>query len=292
MNHLLFVINPISGGIDKSDLYSQIDTCCSQRSVQFSILETKGENDQKRIKKAIEEKKPDTVVACGGDGTINLVAQVLLGNKDLKLGIMPLGSANGLATELGIPEDTVAAIDIIIGQKTIDMDVLRVNDDHLSLHLSDIGFNATLIKRFEASGSRGKMAYARHFFTTLFKKKPRKYHFDFGYTKFNQRAEMVVFANATKYGTGAVVNPEGQLDDGKFEVCIFKPYPWYAIFSLAYRFFTGKMKNSRYVDILTAEELHLSTRQEDTLQIDGEDLGDFKKVHVKIEPAQLKVIKP
>ncbi|UII28084.1 YegS/Rv2252/BmrU family lipid kinase [Fulvivirga maritima] len=291
MSHLLFVINPISGGIDKSDLQKQIESCCKKQQAEYSIIETKGKNDQERISDRIKEISPDTVVACGGDGTINLVANVLLGYDNIKLGIMPLGSANGLATELNIPEDVEDSLEIILAGKTIHMDILRINKEHISLHLSDIGFNATLIKRFEASGSRGKMAYARHFFTTLFKKKARKYQFDLGYTKFNQRAEMVVFANATKYGTGAVVNPEGQLDDGKFEICIFKPSPWYAMFSLAYHFFTGNMKRSRYVSILTAEELRLYTKKADTLQIDGEDLGEYTEVYVQIEPAQLHVIR-
>ncbi|MBL3654710.1 diacylglycerol/lipid kinase family protein [Fulvivirga sediminis] len=291
MNHLLFVVNPISGGIDKSDLHHQIDGCCKTHQAEYSIIETKGKNDKERIADRIKELSPDIVIACGGDGTINLVANVLLGKDNVKLGILPLGSANGLATELDIPEDIEGSLEIILAGKTIHMDVLRINKKYISLHLSDIGFNAALIKRFEASGSRGKLAYARHFFATLFKKKTRKYQFDLGYTKFNQRAEMVVFANATKYGTGAVVNPEGHLDDGKFEICIFKPSPWYAMFSLAYHFFTGQMKRSRYVSILSAEELHLSTKKSDILQIDGEDLGEYKKVHVQIEPAQLHVIR-
>ncbi len=90
MKRLLFVINPISGGIDKSNLKSELKTCCTESNVAFDLIETKGDNDHKLISERIDKTRPEAVVACGGDGTINLVAQVLLG-KGISMGIIPLG---------------------------------------------------------------------------------------------------------------------------------------------------------------------------------------------------------
>ncbi|UII33898.1 diacylglycerol kinase family lipid kinase [Fulvivirga ulvae] len=291
MNKILFVVNPISGGIDKSDLKTELKSCCTESNVAFDLIETKGEDDHRLISEEIEKSKPDAVVACGGDGTINLVAQVLLG-KGISLGIIPLGSANGLATELLIPKNIRKAVKIIIKNHVIDMDVLRINGKFLSLHLSDVGFNAKLIKNFDEGGSRGKLAYAAHFFKVLFKKAPSKYTFIMGENSFRRRAEMVVFANASKYGTGAVVNPDGCLYDKKFEVCIFKPYPWYAIFRLAFDFFTGRMKQSPYVKIFSTTNIVVRSKKKVPLQVDGEVMGDFKQVKVTLEDVPLPIIVP
>lgn len=291
MNEILFVINPISGGIDKTGLKNEITACCRNVSLYFNIIETTGNEDERHIAKEIENLKPNTVVACGGDGTINLIAHLLLG-KGINLGIIPLGSANGLARELLIPKNIKAAVDIIKTRNIIALDVLRINGQYLSLHLSDVGFNAKLIRNFDEGGSRGKLAYATHFFKLLFKRAPRKYTFIHHGRRFKRRAEMVVFANASKYGTGAVVNPDGRVDDGKFEVCIFKPYPWYAIFRLAFDFFTGGVKRSPYVKIFPTNAIIVQSRKPVLLQVDGEVIGDFTEVEVTMDKEQLPVIVP
>lgn len=289
MNKILFVINPISGGRDKTGLCQEIDSFCKNNDIQTEIMETTGKNDLDRIDKKLEQTQPDTVVACGGDGTINLVAQALL-KKNVTLGIIPLGSANGLATELLIPRDVKKALDIIKENNILSIDVIQINEKHISLHLSDVGFNAKLIKHFDQGRTRGKLGYVTHFFKTLHKKSPRRYLFNVHGNKFRRKAEMVVFANASRYGTGAVVNPEGVINDNKFEVCIFKPYPWYAIFRLTFDFFTGRMKKSPYVKIFSTTEITVKANRDVPLQIDGEVIGDFKTVHVKMLDKQLPII--
>jgi len=290
MRKLLFVINPISGGISKTGLEKEIKTFCKDKA-DFTFIETTGEKDQQRISDKIESYKPSDVIACGGDGTVNLVAELLLG-KSINLGILPLGSANGLATELNIEEDIEEAIEIIINNVSKAIDTLLINDVHYCLHLSDIGLNAKLIKRFSNGSQRGKLGYARHFFETMFKKKPKHYTFQFDEWSAEYSAEMVVFANAKKYGTGAIVNPDGKMDDGKFEVCIFKPYPWYALFRLTYLFFSGKLNYSPFVKIYSTREVELKCDSPEHLQIDGELMGKHKHVSVKVIEKKLKVLVP
>lgn len=289
MSKLLFVVNPISGGRDKTDLQEQISSSCKVNDIPFSILETKGKNDLELIQGEIDKYLPETVVACGGDGTINLVARAILG-KQVNLAIVPLGSANGLANELLIPAAVKKALDVIHQKRVVKIDVLRINESHISLHLCDVGFNAKLIKHFDEGRMRGKMAYVAYFFKTLLKKSPRRYTFLIQGNRFSRRAEMVVFANASKYGTGAVVNPDGVINDQKFEVCIFKPHPWYAIFRLTFDFFTGRMKKSRYVKIISTDKVSVKANKAVTLQVDGEVIGEFKNIEVEMHGEQIPVI--
>ncbi len=291
MRKLLFIINPISGGIEKKGLKSKISDICERDGITCSFLKTTGRNDKRHIIDKIDEVSPTDVIACGGDGTVNLVAQVLL-ERNAKLGIVPLGSANGLAEELGILEDLDVALDIIVRNNAAEIDALYVNEKHLCLHLSDVGLNAKLVKRFERKSGRGKLGYARHFFETLFKQKPIKFTFKTEDQSFEERAEMVVFANAKKYGTGAIVNPVGKIDDGLFEVCIFKPYPWYAIFRLTYLFFTGKLNYSPFVKIFSTKSITIEGDKPEHLQVDGETVGKHRKISVALASNKLKILKP
>lgn len=289
MRTILFVINPISGGINKKTLKDEIHKFFSRENMEVRFFLTTGTDDPAKLEDELQGKHPDTVVACGGDGTINLVANVLLG-KDITLGILPMGSANGLATELGIPTALQQALAILRANKTREMDVLHINQTYISLHLADLGFNAKLIKRFEQAGKRGKIGYARQFIRTLMTQESMRYYFLMENETFSRRAQMVTFANARKYGTGAVVNPDGKIDDGVFEVCIFRPYPWYALFGIFLRFFTGSLKKSKYVKIHSVNDVTVYTRKPEMLQVDGETVGEYNEVEVVIHPDKIRVL--
>lgn len=289
MRKILFIINPISGDIDKKGIRKAISKVCNVEDLEFAFFETTGRSDLEKIENEIQSFQPSVVVACGGDGTVNLVARALL-KKDIKLGIIPLGSANGLATELDLPDDEIEALKVILKEKSELIDVLTINEKHICLHLSDTGLNAKLIKRFEKGSTRGKLGYARYFFETLFNKNALNYTFSTEEKEFKYKAEMVVFANAKKYGTGAVVNPMGTMGDGKFEICVFKPYPWYAIFRLTYLFFTGRLNYSPFVKIFSTRKVVVTIEKPEQLQIDGESIGKFKKLEVEILSEQLAVL--
>lgn len=290
-NKVLVVLNPISGGIKKDEVNELFSILSKKYNVKQEIFKTQGNNDAKRLNERIVDFNPDAVLAGGGDGTINLAANCIL-NKNIPLGIIPLGSANGLATELEIPDDIEEAYKIALKGKPFPIDVLEVNGKYISLHLSDIGFNANLIRRFEAEEERGKFAYVKQFFKEYLVNKPSRYTFSYNGNTFSKKALMVVFANATKFGTGAIINPKGRLNDGRFETCIVKPYPWHAIFGIAASFFFGNIDKSRYVKMLTCKNITVTMRRAQAIQVDGEIIGSFKKVTARILPEKIMVIKP
>ena len=100
----LFVVNPISGDKDKDDILSYIQDFCKKRTLTHVIFKTTGEEDEREIRKTIQEDDPEVVVAVGGDGTVNLVAKIVSGTKRV-LGIIPMGSGNGLSKDLNIPQN-------------------------------------------------------------------------------------------------------------------------------------------------------------------------------------------
>src|SRR5690606_41307289 len=103
---------------------------------QLTVWETTGEDDQSKIRKLVQEGQFDAILIGGGDGTIKMVVESVL-DSNHTVGIIPLGSANGLATSLGIG-NLEAAIEAVINSREIKMDAIKINGE-LSLHLSDFG---------------------------------------------------------------------------------------------------------------------------------------------------------
>ena len=100
---------------------------------------------------------------------------------------------------------------------------------------------------------------------------------------------MLVVANAGKFGTGAVINPKGKLNDGKFEIIIIKPYPWWFVFPLIGAFITGNFTRMNYVDVLSVESVHIEMDEPSEMQIDGEIMEEMKSIDIKIIPGAVKV---
>lgn len=283
---ILFVINPISGGKKKQDHESAIRNYFKDRPEKIECFLLDGESDQQSISHWLESYRPDKVIAVGGDGTVSMVARCLL-NSNIPMGILPAGSANGMAAELGLPDDINSALDIVAGNQTTPCDVLKINEEHYCLHLSDIGLNAKLIRYFEEGSLRGMLGYAKVALKVLMRKRMMKISLHSKSKEVQREALMVILANARKYGTGAVINPDGRLDDGVFEVILIKKLALSEIFKAMIDH--GRF-NPKKFEILPADSITITTDHRADFQVDGEYLGKTKKVHASVMPSALKIL--
>lgn len=284
---ILFVINPISGGKVKVEWENLVRDFFKNRETPIEFYILTGENDTDSLNHWIERLNPATVVAVGGDGTVSLVAKAVLG-KDIGLGILPAGSANGMARELGIAEDIATALEIVVKNNTKQADVIDVNG-HICLHLSDIGLNARLIKHFEEGKLRGKLGYATKVIKTLWTNSPMTVTVHVHGKEVVMKALMVALANARMYGTGAVINPEGDLYDGEFEVVIMKRL---AISELFKMWLKPQPFNPDKIKIYPATSVSIQTTRKVHFQVDGEYLGKVHTVEAKVVAGQLKLVIP
>jgi diacylglycerol kinase (ATP) len=287
---VLFVVNPISGGTDKSELSGIIAEVLNKTNIFYKYFYTSGNNDENDLSLVIKGFHPDVVTAIGGDGTCSLIAQCIVGS-DISLSIVPLGSANGLATELNIPKNIRTAVELILSGKIKNIDTIKINGKQC-IHISDIGLNARCIKRFEEEKRRGLYGYAKQFFKELWYSKPSKYTFVHEKGNFKKRAHLVAIANATKYGTGALINPNGKIDDGKFEICIVKPYPIWGLLTIAAAIFFGYLDKIKYAEIKSFKKIRIIKKKKISIHIDGELLRDTNIIDAEINPGALRVILP
>lgn len=287
---LLFIVNPSSGPKMKKEMEPVIAGLLKGQDFTWEFLTTTGSGDADRIRNCLEELKPKTVVGVGGDGTLNLVAGQLI-HTNIPLGIIPAGSANGLAYNLEIPSDVEKALHIILKNRTTAMDVLLLNNSHHCLHLADVGLNARVVKRFEKEGSKGIGGYAIQLLKELFtKNRSIKFQLKTPHNPKEIKAEMLVISNAKSYGTGALINPEGKIDDGKFELVLLKPYPWWYIFRLLLSAFRGNLHRMENVKVISNNEMLIAFRQPQDIQVDGEIVEGLHTLKVKLLPGALKVI--
>jgi len=281
----VFVVNPISGDVDKTNISNLVNNFSLENNIDCIVYETTGNDDGAKIKSLFEVHHPERVIIAGGDGTIKMTAEALE-KDDIIFGILPAGSANGLAVDLNLPATIQENLNIAFFGPYKPIDMIDINGLK-SLHLSDIGLNADLIKNYEKSTTRGKLGYALQVITTLSDMdEPFEANIICEEKTLTCHARMIVIANAQKYGTGVIINPKGKMDDGFFEVIVFKNFDL-LIFG---KIIVGNMPlNSDDVEIITTKKANITTNVPVNFQVDGEFCGEKTHLDVKILPGQMKV---
>lgn len=288
VSRILFVINQKSGKRNDDSLNELITNQSASKGFKTQAYLMQGD-DEEKIRSLIKKFKPDIVAATGGDGTVNFIAGILA-HTAVTLAIIPYGSANGMARELNINSiDT--SFELLSSGKKKKIDLLDINGE-TCIHLGDVGLNARVVKRFEKDPKRGILIYGKHLLGEMFFLK--NYTFKISYDKrtISRKAVSLTFANASRYGTGAIINPNGILDDGKFELVIIKPFPRVKLISITWKMFMGKLNTSDYVEIIRCSEVLVKSSKKTTLQVDGEILGKVKEINARVLPLALEVIVP
>lgn len=276
---ILYISNPISGSIaDRSRIETKLEDLAG-KSV-FEKYETKGEKDIEEIKEKIKTSEPESIWIGGGDGTIRMVVQAM-DETDVPIGIIPFGSANGLAKCLHIDdlEDSYAAIK---SGKTQKLDVLKINDE-VCLHLSDFGFNAGLIRKFEEENERGMMSYFKSSLRQFQEMRPYTFHVKIKGEDFKTEAKMLIIANGDMYGTGAIINPAGKIDDGTMEIIALNPDGFDEMAEISLAMFRGNLDESESVRIWSGKEAIITNPDNADFQIDGEIMPETEKIEVICE---------
>ncbi len=281
---LLFIVNPGSGN-GQVNYTSEIANFFKQRQEEAEIYELPSDCNIDKLKAVIKKANVDRVIAVGGDGTLKLVAECLL-NTETPIGIIPAGSANGMAKELGIPLDLHEAIALTISGKLKKIHAIMVNKE-LCIHLSDIGFNAYLVKKFDELPERGMLTYAKAAWHAFWNHRKMEVSFKIDGKLIKEKAAMVVLANATKYGTGLQINPDGKLDDNLFEVILVKEY---AVIEILKIWLSKLPWNPKKIQSFQVSELTIITKYKVHFQVDGEYLGKVDKVYAEIIPKALTII--
>jgi len=287
-----FIVNPLAGN-GKSHMTKEFLEPHFVNSVhELTIKHSAYKKHATQLTLDSISEKADVIVACGGDGTINEVASCLIGTA-IPLGIIPLGSGNGLASNLHIPKNLMKALAIIRNRKTIKIDVGQINDRHFFSNMG-IGFDASVIKHYESSQKRTLYGYVNACLTSF--RDMGKNH-DFA-VRINDENKMVnpfiiLISNSNEMGYNLSLTPKASLQDGLLDILIISKISklkmlWLGILILFRRVYWLKEAKS-----FQTKELQLSRK--DTMhfesQIDGE-LHEIEKgiLRISINEKSLQIL--
>ncbi len=289
MKRILFIINPIAGTRSKKDIPSLIKSILKGK-VEYKIKET---NYSGHASVIVNENLGlfDVFVAVGGDGTVNEVGTALLGTKGV-LGIIPLGSGNGLARHLGVPLKVKSAIEFFLDNNQVQrIDTCLVNEQPY-LMTSGIGFEAKLTQIFSEDKGRGLYTYIKSGIKCFRNYKSSKYSVEIDGNIQNLNVFTLSVANTSQYGNNTFINPLSDVQDGLLDVCILKPVQVIHSLDVLRKIFTRKLHESRYYEMVRAKKVVITSKTEG-YHFDGEYIkSEDDKLVFEINPASLNVLVP
>jgi len=278
---LLLIFNPVAGDGNHDELLQDLKIRVKEQDLHCDIFTTSGNNDAKEIDEKLRSSDYTHVIAAGGDGTISEVAKYSR-KYDMPLGILPLGTSNGLARDLCIPKDPLQAFQLIIdSDHLIHLDTLIANDNYPFIHLGDVGANANLLARNEATAS-GKLRSAINAFQELHSNEYFSYRIRTEEEELEGSANMISFCNAKRYGTGIPLTKKGQPNDGLFELVVFKDIKISTLLNSALAAIDSGFLDQIDTRVIISNAATVTLNAPQLMQLDGELIGERKQIELKI----------
>ncbi len=295
---LIFFINPISGARSKVSLEKTIIEACGKESVFFEILFTSKDGDYSFLPGKIQSENITDVVICGGDGSVAPIITYLL-DATVNIGIIPLGSGNGLARTAGIPYDVEKAIKVLFTGVPKNVDAFMVND-RLGCQIAGWGFDAFIAQEFARERKRGLSTYTKLAVKHFFKAKP--YHFEIGSggNTFSTDAFIVCVSNANQFGNNVKIAPKASLSDGLLDIVILKKTTKLKILTafVNHLLFARKREPTLpkppkgKVQYFNTQKVIIKNSGLAPMHIDGDPVGATSEYVVEVLPNAYKLIHP
>ena len=295
---ILFFINPVSGTKSKLSLEKTIIRKCGEKNIAFEILFTSATGDYKFLRDKIEKDLITDVVICGGDGSISPVIASLL-NIPIRIGILPLGSGNGLARTAGIPKSIDKAFEIIFNGKASCVDAFLINN-RLSCHVCGLGFDAKVAYDFSTRKRRGLATYTLLAIKSFFSAGTYSFDVETQNDHFKAEAYLLCIANSNQFGNNFKIAPQASLTDALLDIVVLKKTTKMKILiSFVRQIRAGKIKSINAEDFQQERILYFQTPvikiknpEMAPLHIDGDPAPTSKEFLIEILPAAYTLIQP
>lgn len=286
----LTIINPHSGTSRKTSIPELAYNILSENGSELYFVYT---NEQGHVAQIIDDVATqgfDVVIGVGGDGTINEVADAVRPT-DMAMGIIPMGSGNGLARSLDIPMDPEGALEVIRKGYVKRIDCCEANGIPFFVTFG-VGFDAQVTASYDQKSFRGPLSYIISTVDQFIKHKSSLYRLHLNGEVIEQKAFLVTCANADQYGNNAIIAPEAELDDGLFDVVVIRNMSLLKAPQVAINLFTKNINESASIDIYRTDYLIIEREEADYAQVDGELLELGRRIEITIQKQQLPILVP
>lgn len=255
------------------------------RDCQFVF--TEDENHAKRAARGFAcENTEGIVYACGGDGTLSEIANVLK-NTDIALGLIPMGTANDFSKIFDYERFT---LENLINPKIKKIDTIEINDTHTSINIASTGLDAQVLEYARGYAKKykflGKKIYDLATLKVLFNNKGQYLKMTIDDKKVEGHYTLCAFCNGSYYGGGFNPAPNSILNDGKMEIVLAEYLTVPEIIRLIPKYKKGQIFSEEKIKTFRAEKVKIELEEEINLNIDGELLKD-REFNLKINRENL-----
>lgn len=289
----LFIFNPYSGRNRRRPWLAQsIRDFIASRSLDAALTVTDGPGHATQLARDAVQAGHKVVVAVGGDGTMNEVAQGLL-NTPTALALVPCGSGNGLALHLGLPRTALGALQLATGVegRVAAVDTGLANGRPF-FNAMGLGLDADVGHRFNRLTRRGLPAYARTAWTALRELRSQRCTIEGEGGRRTLETFLVAVANSDQYGNNARIAPGARVDDGALDLVAIRPVGLWGAANLAARLFLGNIDASREVVRMRGARFIVERAEPGLIHTDGETHVADARVEIVVQPQSLRVVIP
>ncbi|MFP4344131.1 MAG: diacylglycerol/lipid kinase family protein [Anaerolineales bacterium] len=291
---VFIVLNPVAGTTDPDDVRVMFGECGDEGGLECEVYETQEDDDVTAIVREALGNHFDLVVVAGGDGTVSSVASALV-NTEIPLAILPAGTGNVFAQELGVPEDLEEAMSLLLGEHKVRcVDVMQTDERYCLLNVG-VGMSASMMEDTERDQKRslGFFAYILAGVKKALGYQPHRFNITIDGKRQKVHASEVMVVNSPALGTSTIRLQDGiRLDDGQMEVCFLQTKSVLDYAKIGTSLLLAREKQSPHIHCIKVdEELTIEADEEVGVQGDGDLLGTTP-VTVRLVPQALQVIVP
>ncbi|HYP17546.1 MAG TPA: diacylglycerol kinase family protein [Opitutus sp.] len=288
-----FIFNPCSGrNVKRPWLARHIRDFIAAHRLPASLVTTAAPGHATQLAREALADGCERVVAVGGDGTMNEIAQALL-HSPASLGLVPCGSGNGLALHLRLPTALDAALDLAASPSavTLAIDTGTANGRPF-FNAMGAGFDADISHRFNRLSRRGLWAYARTGFQAFLQRRTQHVVIHAGGQRYPLDTLLVAIANSDQYGNNARIAPGARVDDGRLDLVAVRPVGFATALPLVTRLFLGQLHRSPRVLHLRSSRFVIARGGPGLIHTDGETHETGAEIEVVVHPRSLRLLVP
>ena len=284
-----FIFNPVSG---KHACDTDALTACIKAYFPTAEIHlTQAAGHATELARLAAAKKADAVIAIGGDGTLNETARGLVGSRTA-LGVIPRGSGNGFARELGMPLDFNKALAALKTTHAKPCDTGQANGE-LFLNVCGVGLEAEIAWQFMEhgkTGARGKWPYFKLGAQTVFSYKPPAFDVETDGTHTPMAPLSLVLANGRQYGSNFKIAPKADFSDGLLDMVSVNNAPKWKLALALPGFFTDSWRPFHITKTVRVKHVQISYNGTFPYHIDGEPRQAQNTLAISIKPHALRVL--
>ena len=290
IKNYFFIINPVNHHKAKS-LEMEIHSFFLNKKDKYQIKISKNEKHLKKLAAVAIDLNVDVIIACGGDGTVSKIGQIII-NKKVKLGIIPIGSGNGISSHFDIPYNFRKALKLIVKGKSKKMDIGKVDNKYF---FSNIGFGIEVefIRYYTQAKTHGLLGYLPAFLKSLISYKSSNFSIKTLNQQVSIKPYVLMVSNTNKQGYGISLSPKAKTDDGFLNIIIISKTN---ILNLLYLFvlvmFGFSIENKKNVKYLESRKFKIiSENHKMNIQIDGEfEILNKNELNISVLPKAIDVL--